>query len=235
VAAVEEAAAATATNSEEACCSWRRQSELFELREREESALAPLAGDAIAKTQKVVQPRHRAVLAEWLAEVIEERLRMRGEREHSSVVLEREKRVNEDAPFGAVFVPRNSFFVLDFDCGTLRDLESILSRGDRGRKEAFWERYGTGRENKFELLIFFSCIFVLMRSLSPEFSLSFSETEFSGVVGLVVRVHHHLPRRRVPRHVHGDRRGARPEQVPGEELEKGERTDSERAVDFSAN
>ena len=48
---------------------WRRQAELFELREREELAIAPLAGGAIAKRQTVVQPRHRAVLAEWLAEV----------------------------------------------------------------------------------------------------------------------------------------------------------------------
>lgn len=48
---------------------WRRQAELFELREREELAIAPLAGGAIAKKQTVVQPRHRAVLAEWLAEV----------------------------------------------------------------------------------------------------------------------------------------------------------------------
>lgn len=48
---------------------WRRQAELFELREREELAIAPLVGGAIAKKQTVVQPRHRAVLAEWLAEV----------------------------------------------------------------------------------------------------------------------------------------------------------------------
>jgi len=48
---------------------WRRQAELFELREREELAVAPLVGGAIAKRQEVVQPRHRAVLAEWLAEV----------------------------------------------------------------------------------------------------------------------------------------------------------------------
>lgn len=48
---------------------WRRQAELFELREREELAVAPLLNGAIAKKQAVVQPRHRAVLAEWLAEV----------------------------------------------------------------------------------------------------------------------------------------------------------------------
>lgn len=48
---------------------WRRQAELFELREREELAVSPLLNGAIAKKQTVVQPRHRAVLAEWLAEV----------------------------------------------------------------------------------------------------------------------------------------------------------------------
>ena len=74
-AAIADAAREKRAIAEEPRCSkseeiaWRRQAELFELREREELAIAPLAGGAIAKKQTVVQPRHRAVLAEWLAEV----------------------------------------------------------------------------------------------------------------------------------------------------------------------
>ena len=74
-AAIADAAREKRAIAEEPRCSkseeiaWRRQAELFELREREELAIAPLLGGTIAKKQTVVQPRHRAVLAEWLAEV----------------------------------------------------------------------------------------------------------------------------------------------------------------------
>lgn len=46
---------------------WRRQAELFSLRERE--LLVQPNQQAIQKTQTVVTPNNRAVLAEWLAEV----------------------------------------------------------------------------------------------------------------------------------------------------------------------
>lgn len=45
---------------------WRRQYELFELREREQGAVPPV--EAIRKRQTVVNARHRTVLTEWLAE-----------------------------------------------------------------------------------------------------------------------------------------------------------------------
>jgi len=46
---------------------WRRQYELFELRERELLAVPAVA--ALRRVQTVVNERHRAVLTEWLAEV----------------------------------------------------------------------------------------------------------------------------------------------------------------------
>lgn len=46
---------------------WRRQYELFELREREQTAVAPIT--IIVQRQSIVNARHRTVLAEWLAEV----------------------------------------------------------------------------------------------------------------------------------------------------------------------
>lgn len=46
---------------------WRRQAELLNLRERE--LLVQPNQQAIQKTQTVVTPNNRAVLAEWLAEV----------------------------------------------------------------------------------------------------------------------------------------------------------------------
>ena len=46
---------------------WRRQYELFELRERELLAVPQLP--ALRRMQTVVNERHRAVLTEWLAEV----------------------------------------------------------------------------------------------------------------------------------------------------------------------
>ena len=46
---------------------WRRQYELFELRERELLAVPQLP--ALRRVQTVVNERHRAVLTEWLAEV----------------------------------------------------------------------------------------------------------------------------------------------------------------------
>ena len=50
---------------------WRRQAELLSLRERE--LLVQPNQQAIQKTQTVVTPNNRAVLAEWLAEVRVER------------------------------------------------------------------------------------------------------------------------------------------------------------------
>ena len=46
---------------------WKRQYELLELREKEVDAVPCV--QAINKLQKVVNPRHRMVLTEWLAEV----------------------------------------------------------------------------------------------------------------------------------------------------------------------
>ena len=46
---------------------WKRQYELLELREKEVDAVPCV--QAITKLQKVVNPRHRMVLTEWLAEV----------------------------------------------------------------------------------------------------------------------------------------------------------------------
>lgn len=46
---------------------WRRQYELFELRDREKDAISHVP--AIAKLQTVVNAVHRTVLTEWLAEV----------------------------------------------------------------------------------------------------------------------------------------------------------------------
>lgn len=46
---------------------WKRQYELLELREKELEAVPCV--QAINKLQKVVNPRHRMVLTEWLAEV----------------------------------------------------------------------------------------------------------------------------------------------------------------------
>ena len=46
---------------------WKRQYELLELREKEVDAVPCV--QAISKLQKVVNPRHRMVLTEWLAEV----------------------------------------------------------------------------------------------------------------------------------------------------------------------
>ena len=46
---------------------WKRLHELFEQRERDHGAVGSLAG--FGRTQKVVSPRHRAILAEWLIEV----------------------------------------------------------------------------------------------------------------------------------------------------------------------
>lgn len=46
---------------------WKRQYELLELREKEVDAIPCV--QAINKLQKVVNPRHRMVLTEWLAEV----------------------------------------------------------------------------------------------------------------------------------------------------------------------
>ena len=49
---------------------WKRQYELLELREKEVAAVPCV--QAITKLQKVVNPRHRMVLTEWLAEVFVE-------------------------------------------------------------------------------------------------------------------------------------------------------------------
>ena len=46
---------------------WKRLYDVFEQRERDYTAVASQA--AVAQTQKVVLPSHRAVLAEWLIEV----------------------------------------------------------------------------------------------------------------------------------------------------------------------
>ena len=46
---------------------WRRQYELFELRDKELEAIPDLA--AIKKKQRVVNTKHRTILTEWLAEV----------------------------------------------------------------------------------------------------------------------------------------------------------------------
>ena len=51
---------------------WKRQYELLELREKEVDAVPCV--QAINKLQKVVNPRHRMVLTEWLAEVLIQKL-----------------------------------------------------------------------------------------------------------------------------------------------------------------
>lgn len=59
---------------------WRRQAELLSLRERE--LLVQPNQQAIQKTQTVVTPSNRAVLAEWLAEVGIERFRQSSDGSH---------------------------------------------------------------------------------------------------------------------------------------------------------